>query len=144
MENMQRCLRWYGPDRPVRVVDLGSAAVNGSYRELFGDKTEYIGLDLESGPGVDMVLADPYRLPFADASIDLVVSGQMLEHCPNFWRVFTEISRVLKTEGLAFIIAPSAGPIHRYPVDCYRFYPDSYCKFARNNDPLRGDFRVQF
>jgi len=126
MENMQRCLRWYGPDRPVRVVDLGSAAVNGSYRELFGDKTEYIGLDLESGPGVDMVLADPYRLPFADASIDLVVSGQMLEHCPNFWRVFTEISRVLKTEGLAFIIAPSAGPIHRYPVDCYRFYPDSY------------------
>jgi predicted O-methyltransferase YrrM len=31
---------------------------------------------------------------------------------------------------MAFVIAPSSGPVHRYPVDCYRFYPDSFAAIA--------------
>ena len=27
--------------------------------------------------------------------------------------------------GLACIIAPSRGKVHRYPLDCWRFYPDA-------------------
>ena len=130
VENMQRCLDWYLPDRPLTVVDLGSSNVNGSYRSLLPEHVEYIGLDLEPGDGVDIVLDDPYRLPFEEASIDVVITGQMLEHCEHFWRVFTEIGRVLKQEGLSFVIAPSGGPVHRYPVDCYRFYPDAYQALA--------------
>jgi SAM-dependent methyltransferase len=125
-ENMQRCLSWYPLEKPARVVDIGGAEVNGSYRELFSHAGEFLCIDMTFGPGVDVVLEDPYKLPFPDNSLDIVVSGQMLEHCPQFWRLFTEIERVLKPEGLVFMIAPSAGPIHRYPVDCYRFYPDSY------------------
>lgn len=34
-------------------------------------------------------------------------------------------------DGHLFLIAPSAGPIHRYPVDCYRYYLDSYRALAR-------------
>jgi ubiquinone/menaquinone biosynthesis C-methylase UbiE len=75
----------------------------------------------EAGQGVDIVLTDVYHLPFEDGSVDIVLSGQMLEHCGQFWRVFNEIFRVLKPDGLAFVIAPSSGPVHRYPVDCYRF-----------------------
>jgi SAM-dependent methyltransferase len=129
MENMRRCVDWYGRSAE-KVVDLGAMNVNGSYRELFEPSTDYIGVDLEPGPGVDLVLDDVYALPFEDNSVDLVLSGQMLEHSGQFWRVFTEISRVLKPEGLAFAIAPSSGPVHRYPVDCYRFYPDSYPAIA--------------
>jgi hypothetical protein len=33
--------------------------------------------------------------------------------------------RVLKPKGLCYLNAPSNGNIHRYPVDCWRFYPDS-------------------
>jgi hypothetical protein len=33
--------------------------------------------------------------------------------------------RVLKPTGLLYINAPSNGAYHRYPVDCWRFYPDS-------------------
>jgi SAM-dependent methyltransferase len=112
------------------VIDIGGAAVNGSYRNIFNDTAEFIGLDLQPGPGVDVALDDPYILPFLDGSIDIVISGQMLEHCAQFWRLFTEIARVLKLNGVVFMIAPSAGPIHRYPVDCYRFYPDSYRALA--------------
>lgn len=130
MENMKRCIDWYLPPGPQQVIDLGASDVNGSYRSLMPADVHYTGFDLEPGPGVDEVLADPYQIPRADGSVDLVVSGQMLEHCAHFWRVFSEIARVLRPGGLAFVIAPSAGPIHRYPVDCYRFYPDAYQALA--------------
>jgi len=126
MENMKRCIDWYLPAGPQQVVDLGAMDVNGSYRSLVPDGAAYLGLDLAPGPGVDRVMADPYHIPQADGSVDVILSGQMLEHCAHFWRVFQEVARVLKPGGLAFVIAPSAGPIHRYPVDCYRFYPDAY------------------
>jgi SAM-dependent methyltransferase len=70
-------------------------------------------------------------LPLADAAIDVVLSGQMLEHCELFWLTFGEMIRVLRPDGYLFLIAPSAGPIHRYPVDCYRFYPDAYAALAK-------------
>jgi predicted O-methyltransferase YrrM len=66
--------------------------------------------------------------------VDIVLSGQMMEHCEFFWLAFAEMIRVLKPDGILFVIVPSAGPIHRYPVDCYRFYPDalvSLAKYAR-------------
>lgn len=114
------------------VVDVGGADVNGGYRPIFNaDRFEYLTVDLAAGEGVDVVLDDPYNLPFEDASVDVVLSGQMLEHCEFFWQSFAEMMRVLKPDGLLFLIAPSAGPIHRYPVDCYRFYPDAYAALAR-------------
>lgn len=130
LENMQRCIDWYCPGGPIDVADLGSSDVNGSYRDFFGEHGSYTGIDLAPGPGVDIVLEDPNTLPFDDEKFDLILSGQMLEHSAQFWRVFTEMARVMKPEGMAFVIAPSAGPIHRYPVDCYRFYPDGFQALA--------------
>jgi SAM-dependent methyltransferase len=130
IENMRRCVQWYLPIGKARVVDLGAMNVNGSYRELLPPPTEYVGVDLEQGPGVDVVLTDVHRLPFEEGSIDIVMSGQMLEHCGQFWRIFSEIYRVLAPDGLAFMIAPSAGPVHRFPVDCYRFFADSFPALA--------------
>lgn len=129
-ENMRRCIDWYLGTEAIEVVDLGSMNVNGSYRDLFPEETRYVGVDLEAGPGVDFVLEDFYQLPFDSASIDLVISGQMLERCGQFWRVFKEIERILRPEGKAFIIAPSAGPVRRHSIDGYRFYPDSFKAIA--------------
>jgi hypothetical protein len=117
---------------PLQVVEVGSADVNGSYRTIFPrDHFKYIGVDLASGNGVDIVLNDPYHLPFPSCSVDIVVSGQMFEHCEFFWKAFEEMMRILKREGFLFLIAPSSGPIHRFPVDCYRFFPDSFNALAR-------------
>jgi predicted O-methyltransferase YrrM len=116
---------------PTRVLDVGSMDVNGSYRSLFEDlDVEYTGVDLEPGPGVDLVLTDAGALPFDDGSFDLVLSGQMLEHAPRFWETFSEMTRVLSSEGILVLIAPSNGPIHRFPVDCYRFHPDAFQALA--------------
>jgi len=138
MENMRRCFETYVQGRfmldreQIRVADIGGADVNGSYRDVFEHKKfEYLGVDCEAGPGIDIVLDDPYAFPIADGSVDLVISGQMLEHCEFFWDCFAEMLRILKPDGLLILIVPSAGPIHRFPVDCYRFYPDSLPALAR-------------
>jgi SAM-dependent methyltransferase len=138
-ENMARChdrylgtQAWTGGGERL-VVDVGGADVNGGYRPIFDDpRYRYLTVDLAAGEGVDVVLDDPYRLPFADGSVDIVLSGQMLEHCEFFWLTFAEMMRVLKPDGYLFLIAPSAGPIHDYPVDCYRFYPDAYRALAKH------------
>ncbi|MEJ0092834.1 MAG: methyltransferase domain-containing protein [Methylocella sp.] len=115
------------------VLDIGAAEVNGSYREVFEKPPyRYIGADMAAGPGIEIVLTDPYRIPLADGSVDIVISGQTLEHSEFFWRAFEEMVRVLRPEDFIFLILPSAGPIHRYPVDCYRFYPDAYHALAKH------------
>lgn len=138
LENMEKCYQKYVRGTPleaksqVLVLDVGGADVNGSYRDVFsGPQFSYFGCDLAANDGVSIVLEDPYKIPLDDRSMDIVVSGQMLEHCEFFWLSFTEMMRVLRSDGYLFLIAPSAGKIHRYPVDCYRFYPDAYRALAK-------------
>ena len=66
-----------------------------------------------------------------DNFADVVISGQAFEHIEYFWLTMEEISRTLKPGGLICLIAPSAGPVHRCPVDCWRFYEDGFSALAR-------------
>ena len=99
-----------------------------SYRDLFGTPDfEYVGLDVEAGHNVDIVPDDPFCwTDIAAESFDIVISGQAFEHNPYFWITAAEIARVLVPNGLTAVIAPSAGSVHRFPYDCWRFYPDSW------------------
>jgi len=108
-----------------RVVDIGSLDVNGSLRDGCPARFEYVGLDFAPGKGVDIVLEDPYVLPLASESADVVVCSSCFEHSEMFWLVFLEALRILKPDGLLYLNVPSNGLYHRYPVDCWRFYPDS-------------------
>ena len=120
----------------VKIVEIGAQDVNGSLRQVSPKNFQYIGVDFESANGVDLVLEDPYKLPFDSSSVDIVVSSSCFEHSEMFWLIFLEILRVLKPKGLFYLNAPSAGSFHRYPVDCWRFYPDSgraLVKWAKKN-----------
>lgn len=114
---------------PLRVLDLGAMAyaAQDSYRPLFtGAGFDYVGIDVAAGPNVDVVVADPHdwqEIPTSSA--DAVISGQAIEHDPQFWVTMAEISRVLRCGGLCCVVAPSTGPVHRFPQDCWRFFPDS-------------------
>jgi SAM-dependent methyltransferase/archaellum component FlaC len=121
---------------PLKILDLGSMAIGGSYRPIFEEsRWEYTGVDVSSGDNVDIVLSDPYSwLEIESCSMDVVISGQAFEHIEYFWRTMTEIARVLKQGGLCCIIAPSGGREHRYPVDCWRFYPDGFRALAHYAD----------
>lgn len=119
-------------DGRSRVLEVGSKsyAEQDTYRPLFADGFEYTGLDVEAGPNVDIVATGYVWSDIADDSFDLVVSGQTFEHNPFFWVTFGEMVRVVRPGGYIFIIAPGAGQVHRYPYDCWRFYPDAWRALA--------------
>jgi SAM-dependent methyltransferase len=129
---VERLVGKYLTDRSaIKVIDLGSYDVNGSYKQFFNRADwQYVGVDLAAGPNVDVILTSPYRLPFASHSVDVIVSGQAFEHIEFFWLTWLEMVRVLRPGGLIFLLAPSRGYEHRYPQDCWRFYPDGYQALA--------------
>src|SRR5258708_8610540 len=87
----------------VSLVDVGALDVNGSLREVCPSNAKYTGVDCASGKGVDVVLADPYSLPFENNSVDVAVSSSCFEHSEMFWVLFLEILRILKPSGLFYL-----------------------------------------
>lgn len=121
------------PRKEVRVLDVGSYDVNGSYKHLFADaKYLYTGMDIAAGPNVDIVQTNPYDWSaIPTESFDVVISGQAFEHIEFFWITMSEMTRVLKKDGLICVIAPNGFKEHRYPVDCWRFFSDGMLSLAR-------------
>jgi SAM-dependent methyltransferase len=116
------------PSNP-KVVDFGSYDVGGCLRPIFTG-CSYTGLDMRAGPNVDVVCIGD-KMPFDSDTIDIVVSSSTFEHDDCFWMTFLEMCRIIKPGGLVYINAPSAGPYHGFPGDCFRFYKDSWAALAK-------------
>ena len=117
----------------IKVLDVGSYDVNGSYRQFFEEaRFDYTGLDMCEGPNVDIATESAYNWDeIKNDSYDIVISGQAFEHIEFFWITMSEMVRVLKQNGLICIIAPNGFGEHRYPVDCWRFFTDGLVALAR-------------
>lgn len=115
------------PSGIPKILDIGSLDINGSLRQALpeGSTAAYVGVDLEAGSGVDVVIDDPAELPFPDDHFDAVVSTSCLEHDRTFWATVDEAVRVCKPGGFVYLNAPSNGHVHQHPLDCWRFYPDA-------------------
>ncbi len=122
-----------GKKEKLKVLDVGSYHVNGSYERLFPESSfEYTGIDMEMGPNVNLVVITPYHWPeIASDSFDLVISGQAFEHKDFFWLTMEEIARVLRPGGKVCIIPPNGFEEHCYPVDCYQFFSENVIAMAR-------------
>lgn len=144
-ENMLKATEKHLKNKTGTVLDIGSYDVNGSYKPIFVAKGfNYIGADLEKGPNVDVILSNPYKYSFRSNMFDVVVSGQAFEHIEYFWMAIVEMARVTKIGGIIIIIAPSRGPEHRYPQDCWRFYPDGFKALAKFADLELIDHKVDW
>jgi len=115
----------------LKILDFGSYNVNGNIKNFVSKNHNYLGVDINEGPNVDIIMKDQYIIPLETNSIDVVISTSVFEHTEMFWLSFNEIMRVLKPNGLFYLNAPSNGPYHAWPFDCYRFYPDSASALAK-------------
>lgn len=108
----------------ARVLDVGAGTA--PYRELFSH-AEYITLDHESSPhkgiaDIDLVTSAE-TIPMDDASLDVVLLIQVLEHVPRPHAILAEIQRVLKHQGTLYLSAPLVWELHELPNDYYRYTP---------------------
>jgi len=86
------------------VVDIGGKNVNGSLRPFFEQRgMKFVCIDMEAHESVDIVTPPGEKLPFADGSVDLIVSTSCFEHDPCFWLTFKEMTRIIKPSGYIYI-----------------------------------------
>ncbi len=114
---------------PGNVLEVGSYNVNGSARSVFeADCTSYIGVDIQDGPGVDVVCDGLQLLErFPDQKFDTIICMETLEHTIMPWEIVSQMKKLLAPKGYLFISTPTFGfPLHRFPLDCYRFGEDAY------------------
>jgi SAM-dependent methyltransferase len=108
------------------VIDVGGLDVNGTLKPFFiRNQMNYICVDMEPHPSVDIVVKPGDKLPFGDGTVDIVVTTSCFEHDPCFWVTFKEIARIVKIGGYIYCNAPSNGIYHGYPGDCWRFFSDA-------------------
>jgi SAM-dependent methyltransferase len=135
LESCKRfCIDYLNPEEKLSVLDVGSYDVNGCFKPLFEKlgkgNWHYDGLDIKEGPNVDIISKEG-KFPIEDNAYDAVVSSSCFEHDAAFWITFKEIVRVTKNNGYIQISTPSTGAVHRYPLDCWRFYPDAYTALSK-------------
>ena len=121
----RRFIEAYCSLQHTQIVEIGSLNVNGSLHDFKPKNVKYLGVDFESGSGVDVVSIPGEPIPVDDKSADCVIASSVFEHDAAFWSTFLELCRITRHGGYIYINAPSNGTIHRYPEDCWRFYPDA-------------------
>jgi len=109
-----------------RVLEIGSKYINGSVRPLierFLQPREYVGIDIEPGKFVDIVLPAEKVLDFfGPESFDVVIATELSEHVKDWRLVVNNMKGVLKRGGYIYITTRSRGfPYHGYPHDYWRF-----------------------
>jgi SAM-dependent methyltransferase len=108
-----------------KVLDVGSYNYNGSVAPLVQSyqPSEYVGVDILPGPGVDIVChGEDLVERFGAASFDIVLCVEVLEHAEHWRKVITNLKGVLRPGGHLIVTTRSYGyPVHGFPHDFWRF-----------------------
>ncbi len=128
----------------VGSKDYGSTS---SFRNIY-DTNEYIGLDMESGKGVDIVhdLSNGIGA-LQEEYFSLIICCSVLEHVKKPWVMAENLQKLLKPGGVLFISVPWVWRYHAYPDDYFRFswrgiielFPGLECKNACYSTNIPGE-----
>ena len=91
----------------VKALGIGTFNVCGTEKVFFED-SEYFGLDIGSGDGVDIICpAQDYDAP--DKSFDCIISCECFEHNPFYKETIINAIRMLKANGLFLFTCATTG-----------------------------------
>lgn len=135
------------PPKP-HVLEIGCG--NGSFwlanAEALPEHIELTLTDLSAGMLADArnrlvdvlphtaLVADAQKLPFDDASFDIVIANYMLYHVPDTRRAIREIRRVLKSSGTLYAATNGVDHMH----ELLELAPD-----YRDDDPVTRQFALE-
>ena len=110
-------------------LEIGSRyGLTQEIRKLFSN-SEYIGIDMEGVPGVDVVLDLAKNFEFVDKILkqrkfNTVFCLSVLEHCSNPFMMAENITNLLNKNGVLYVSVPFSWEFHAYPSDYWRFTPE--------------------
>jgi SAM-dependent methyltransferase len=121
--------------RNLRVLDVGCGVQ--PYYPIFAEvAAEYDGNEIEPGPGIKYV-SPVEALEIPDASYDLVLCTQVLEHVRHPWKALSEMARVLVPGGHIFLTTHGVYPFHPHPTDYWRWTQQGFEALFEDTDGLR-------
>jgi 2-polyprenyl-6-hydroxyphenyl methylase/3-demethylubiquinone-9 3-methyltransferase len=143
-ERPVRSLGETSPSPSLRVLDVGCG--EGQLTAAIADAGyQVLGVDLAEEPlrrarsrhaGLELRRVEPAgEWPFADASFDVVWSGETIEHVADTARWLSELRRVLRSGGSLILSTPAHGPLTRLGLAFSRR------RFERHFDPRADHLR---
>lgn len=130
LTDLARRLTTERPDATVLVVGSGGQRPEIEQRlAAAGGAIDVIACDVAPGADID-VLCDAHELPFADASINAVVTTAVLEHVADPVRAMSEIERVLIPGGYLYCEIPFMQQVHEGAYDFTRFTMSGHRRLA--------------
>jgi ubiquinone/menaquinone biosynthesis C-methylase UbiE len=121
----------------ARVLDVGAGSC--PYRAMFNhcvyrthdfEKLKPEQLRGHSGYGTVDYVGDICSIPVEDASFDVILCTEVLEHVPEPIRAIQEFARILKPGGKVLLTAPLGSGLHQEPYHYYGGYtPHWYRRF---------------
>jgi SAM-dependent methyltransferase len=109
------------------VLDVGCGAQ--PYRSLLPCTVRYVGIDTADAKekfGYEMpdtMYFPGATWPIADATVDLVLCAEVIEHILEPILLLSEIKRCLKPDGRLVLTVPFSARWHFIPYDYYRYTP---------------------
>lgn len=103
----------------ARVVDFGCA--DTPYRRFFAAGVDYVAADLPGNPVATVEIAADGTLPLPDATTDVVLSTQVLEHVRDPAAYLRECVRVLRPGGRLLLSTHGLMVYHPDPDDFWRW-----------------------
>jgi len=104
---------------PVRILDVG-CGVKPYYPFFAGVASEYLGVDVVENPAAEL-LGPVEALPIEDASFDIVLCTQVLEHCDDPAQAVRELRRVTRSGGRVLASTHGVQVYHPSPGDYWRW-----------------------
>ena len=94
---------WHGK----KILEIGSYIVEGGIRGFFAN-SDYLGVDLTPGPGVDLV-ASGHLVEHPDNTYDVTVSCECFEHNPYWLETFFNMYRMTLPGGFVVFSCATRG-----------------------------------
>lgn len=87
----------------TRIIDFGSLDINGGPHRLLNlIECEYIGVDLDNGANVNLVLSGEL-VDYPTKSFDIAMSSELFEHAVTWREIFYNMCRLTKPGGIVVL-----------------------------------------